>query len=310
MTRLAELILNSPAHARLLDAPPDPGAPTGAGEVADHIPVVVADAVSEFFFAGTTQETWEFARDFPNCTPPFSPVFVELTRPTRVVSGVHGFTGAAHLPARWGWRIEATSRAQLLDDDSRAAVLLSYHREYVDSLAASGLVDVALVERALDDPDRRGAARGLVGPEGGYFAAAAICRALGRLKAGAGDDGRGLGWLMHASLVVGRDGRAVGPVASLDMILDLGGRPSPVPLIDTYGCDGLTTVETAVLRATSLPLTLPAFMALNFLNTAGVTLRAVDPPPDLARRHAEQGLPAPVRYLVMDIGAVAGVGRN
>src|SRR4051794_10423091 len=106
MTRLADWIRNSPAHARLLAVPPGPGAPPGAGGAVDHIPVVVADNVAEFFFAGTPQEDWEFGRDFPACTPRFSPLFVELARPSRVVSNVHGLSGSPPLPARWGWRIE------------------------------------------------------------------------------------------------------------------------------------------------------------------------------------------------------------
>ncbi|MCA1684973.1 MAG: hypothetical protein LC745_03110, partial [Planctomycetia bacterium] len=145
-----------------------------------------------------------------------------------------------------------------------------------------------------------------------YFAAAAICRALDRLRAAAADgrDEGGLGWLLHGGLVIEHHGRVVGPVGTLDVMLDATGRPVPPPLIDIFGGAGLHPAETAVLRATTLPLTFPAFMALTFMNTGGVTLRPVDPPAGLVRRHAGRGLKAPVRYHVLDIAGVAAVDRN
>jgi len=303
MPRLFDLMMESAAHAPLLAAPPD-----------DHMPVVVADAVSEFFFAGTTREDWDFARDLTDCTPRFPAVFIEVGRPSRVVSDVHGVNDAAHLPPRWGWRFESKGRdrlAETLRDARRGPAFEQHYQSYVDDLAGSGLVDVARAERALNAPDPSAAGRRLEAADCSYFAAAAIRRALDDLKTGANHGGRGgLGWLLRGALILERDGRAVGPVATLDLILDRAGRPSPPPLIDAFGGAGLTAAETAVLRATMMPLVFPALLSLSFLNRAGVTLRAVEPPGDPARRPDRQDQATPDRYLVLDVGAVAAVDRN
>ncbi len=312
MNRLADLILNSPAHAPLLAAMPHGAATPGNAIAPAHVPIVIADAVSEFFFAGTAQENWEFGKDFPCCEPPVSPVFVELARPSRNISATYGLNATAHLPARWGWRFQATARDRLvavLADDRLAAPLLNYHRRSLDDLATSGLVDMAAVTRALDAPDPRDAVRRLGGPDSGYFAAASIVRALDRLKAGEDHGKSDVGGLLHGGLVVERGGHPVGPVASLDVLLDHTGRPFPAPLIDVHGL-GLTCAEVAVLRATILPLIFPAFMALSFLNTTGVTLYTVKPSAELARQYAEQGQPVPLQHFVMDIAAVTDVERN
>jgi hypothetical protein len=77
--------------------------------VAEH-PVVAADNVCEYFFAGTPQEQWDFARDFPCLAPRLENFFVEMARPPVIRSEVHGQLSAEHLPLRWGFFFSSTDR--------------------------------------------------------------------------------------------------------------------------------------------------------------------------------------------------------
>lgn len=61
-------------------------------------PRVAVDDVFEFYFAGTDKEFWGM-NDFPFLLPPFDAVWIESrTRPTAVVSRVHGQVDAHRLP--------------------------------------------------------------------------------------------------------------------------------------------------------------------------------------------------------------------
>ncbi len=69
--------------------------------------VIEASNVAEYFYAGTPQEEWSFA-DFPCVAPPYSTMFIEMGRPSRIVSEVSGVTPSNRLPWRWGTLIRAT----------------------------------------------------------------------------------------------------------------------------------------------------------------------------------------------------------
>jgi hypothetical protein len=66
--------------------------------VADHVrvalsnglPVIVADTIAEYYYAGTTQEHWDIIRDFPLLIPPFPEFWIEWAAPSMVRSEVYG----------------------------------------------------------------------------------------------------------------------------------------------------------------------------------------------------------------------------
>lgn len=64
--------------------------------------VIVADNVTEFFFAGSRQEFWDYERDFPNLAPPFKDLWIETRRPSKIMSEVFGETASSGLPHSWG----------------------------------------------------------------------------------------------------------------------------------------------------------------------------------------------------------------
>lgn len=73
-------------------------------------PVVAADNVCEYLFAGTDQEQWDYRKDFPCLAPPFERFFVEMKRPSAVVSREPGGLTAAMLPQMWGCYFEGVPR--------------------------------------------------------------------------------------------------------------------------------------------------------------------------------------------------------
>lgn len=86
--------------------------------------IVVADNVCEYVYAGTDQETWELTQDFPCLTPPFPHFWVEMRRPSRIVSRDFGEKSNREMPASWGFLfqgIHVEDYLQALDDPDVSA---------------------------------------------------------------------------------------------------------------------------------------------------------------------------------------------
>jgi hypothetical protein len=74
----------------------------------DRSVVIEASNVAEYFYAGTDQEDWSLA-DFPCLAPPYETMFIEMRRPTRIVSELTGVTRSDRLPWRWGVLVRASA---------------------------------------------------------------------------------------------------------------------------------------------------------------------------------------------------------
>ncbi len=303
---LADTLLNRPGPlARLLLADPDvsaahrEGLATIPAEGMVSVPVLVADNVAESFFADSPIEDWDVRRDFPDLTPRLLHCFVEMGRPSRLYSASEGVNPSAHLPKRWGWRVDVAGRDDLSHHLARGGDAGCRYRDAHDRLAASGLVDAEAVERALDDADPYAAARGLDGAGAACLTAAGIARELDLLKhpdSASGQAGR-LGWLLRAGLVIDDGARVSGMIAMVDFPLDRVGRVLLPPLLDLRaGGDRDRAVEDYPKLVMSLLL--PALLTLSYLNCEGILLRPFEP--DLGR----------VRAYTLDIGAVTLPTRN
>jgi hypothetical protein len=65
--------------------------------------VIDATNVSDYYFQGTDQETWNLGTDFPNVAPPFETFYLEFRAPHEMVSRDLGITPwPKELPIRWG----------------------------------------------------------------------------------------------------------------------------------------------------------------------------------------------------------------
>ena len=63
------------------------------------VPIIVADNVADYLYAGTDQEYWDVARDFPGLVPPFDRFYIEYRRPATVRSCDYGVVDARQ--AEW-----------------------------------------------------------------------------------------------------------------------------------------------------------------------------------------------------------------
>src|ERR1700686_4011885 len=71
--------------------------------------IIEASNVCEFFYAGSDQEVWTVSKDFPNLAPPFPIFWIEMHRPSRIVSDLNGeLDSTKALPFRSGFLFEAS----------------------------------------------------------------------------------------------------------------------------------------------------------------------------------------------------------
>jgi len=110
------------------------------------VPVIVADNVAEFYFAGTDQEVWDINKDFPNIAPPFESFWMEAARPSRIVSEEFGITGSDSIPRRWGahffaFRNPDTERDPRWEWTTNAIIWSTWHgvREVLGPLGVYGV---------------------------------------------------------------------------------------------------------------------------------------------------------------------------
>jgi len=72
-------------------------------DMLSNIPVIVADNVTEYYFAHNTQETWNLNNDFPTIMPPFNMCFIETRPPSKIVSEKFGILDwPSENPLNWG----------------------------------------------------------------------------------------------------------------------------------------------------------------------------------------------------------------
>ena len=84
----------------------------------DRAEMIEASVVCEHFYAGTDQEEWSIERDFLRLVPPFPVFWIEMKRPSRVVSRVNGTLPSDGLPERMGFlfeRLELARGKELLE---------------------------------------------------------------------------------------------------------------------------------------------------------------------------------------------------
>lgn len=67
----------------------------------DNAAIVVADNVTEYYYAGTDQEVWHLRNDFPCLMPPAPSLWIETRAPSRIVSRERGVQPSYH-PGAWG----------------------------------------------------------------------------------------------------------------------------------------------------------------------------------------------------------------
>jgi hypothetical protein len=93
-------------------------------EAMTSVPVIVIDNVCEYLYAGTSQEEWLITRDFPTLAPPFPRFWMEMRRPSKIVSEVHGERRVTDykMGHAWGFMVHAFNPHERVDDAVQAMV--------------------------------------------------------------------------------------------------------------------------------------------------------------------------------------------
>lgn len=93
-------------------------------EALASVPIVVIDNVCEYLYAGTSQEEWLITRDFPTIAPPFPRFWMEMRRPSKIVSEVHGERRVSdhEMGYAWGFLVQAFDPNERVEDSVQALV--------------------------------------------------------------------------------------------------------------------------------------------------------------------------------------------
>jgi hypothetical protein len=122
--------------------------------------VIVADNICEYFYANNPKEEWHVETDFPCCAPPHDLLFIEMKRPSRILSEGTIVSSALMLAAHV-WPSEVIVISDGLPQDEGAALEAAQ--------ALPGTISVLFIG---DEHDRAGAdfMRRLALMGGGMFA--------------------------------------------------------------------------------------------------------------------------------------------
>lgn len=112
MTRMADRVFNG-----TMEPPYWLSAPAAASTIQEahralkgallEAEVIAGDEVGEYMYGVTDQEDWDVYTDFPCLAPPFPLFWVELRRPSRVISSRLGECDPKGLPYAWGFLFQA-----------------------------------------------------------------------------------------------------------------------------------------------------------------------------------------------------------
>lgn len=99
--------------------------------------VIEASGIAEAFYAGTPQERWDFRKDFSCLAPLVSVFWIEMGRPSKVVSELHGELSSEGLPSRVGFLCETFEAKEGIKivDHVRSARPLETRKDELDRIA-------------------------------------------------------------------------------------------------------------------------------------------------------------------------------
>jgi hypothetical protein len=261
------------------------------------MPIVVADNVCEYLYAGTDQEEWDLTEDFPTLAPPFPLFWLEMRRPSKLVSTEYGERSSRLMPYAWGYVIEAIAPATVAD--TLAAELargeIGPLRRMVEGSAA--FLQAGIQQKwAAAQPDVARFWASLDGAEQGLLVNTEMLRQV--------VDQQQARWIMRADLWAEPEkGRIIGPLVNHTFMLDGQGQCLMAPLFHLYMTDGALAYRdtlTPLLDSFSTAI-FPACLALSFFHCKNVTVRDEAPPQALAKAHLRRhGVPL-LRYKTLDI---------
>jgi hypothetical protein len=270
--------------------------------------VVVADNVGEYFYAGNPKEEWHIETDFPCCAPPHDLMFIEMCRPSRILSEGK-VIGSEGLPDLWGWLFHFNTideiRRRMQDHQFKEMALKALHHQLA---ALFPKVDMQAIEAAYRSGGTDGI--GKLGPaEQSFFA---LSLQYGRLSQGTIEPGglpEGVRWGAEGELITSV-GDKICLATTTKLLIDETGKIMGYPLISILGGLQVDAEMNGKLGDTFNPMSFPAFLTLSFMHCKNVTTEAVEPDRDVNRERRKQGLKPFVRYHTIDIEPMKRVLRT
>lgn len=248
--------------------------------------VIVADNVCEYFYAVNDKEVWNLS-DFPNIAPPFEHFFIEMKKPSKIVSTEYGVTPwADERPSQWGILFFAARVTPSLSKgfDWLYNKIQEFDQPYVNA-AAEGLRDVQAAG-------------------GGWFISATLI--WDHPKQGlepAWSWGFGVdmkGEVVKPVLHPERWGHVSAPQGTNEYVIDFVAK-NKIKVPDAGNVE--TEVTPSGIASELVNLLKPALLTLVFLHCKNVTTEVVTPDPALVKRRRERGRPPLCRYTTVQVHA-------
>jgi|GEM_PF-2537018 len=272
-------------------------------------PIIVADNVADYLYAGTDQENWHIKTDFPCLAPVFSSFFIEWKFPNTLVSELYGVRHRGQGDSMWPHANAAFVSARDLEEEGRLdegdSRLLQARAEVAWEVLGQSLND-KLIHYGKDaimdhlDPTEKSALE--------LFQAAAWIKNGHPL-----DINKDWKWVVNFQLFAEEKKNA--PIMSPGqwaVILDKAGKvvyeqwaanvaPKAFPHLSEQFKDALSGWSTHLF---------PAFLAVSFLHCKNVKLIASEPDHKLSRAWTKRHNQPLYRYHVLDIEPMKQVLRK
>lgn len=262
--------------------------------------IVAADNVCEFLYANNPKEEWHPEKDFPCCAPPASTIFIEMTRPSRILSG-DSVISPDRLPEMWGWLFQFADRNEYLQMACNGDWKKEAIRNLEDNLSTLyKIIDMPSVERAMAMPAGE-ADQSLGDAEKQFIALGMAYKAIqGNIDFNSVVT-ESMQWSAYATLLA-RQGNMICPLASSFLMMSKTGQLVQRPEFEIFGgsrCADMSLMGGA--RDSANSMLFPALLTLSFMHCKNIVHEEVEPDRQINRERRRAGLRPFVRYHTINI---------
>ena len=261
---------------------------------------VVADNVCEFLYAETPKEEWDIFKDFPCCAPPRPILFIEMLRPSRILSEGNVIS-SSRLPEAWGWLFKFTDRKTIIEklnsEEHRNASIKSVLGQ-LNELAPK--VDLSRLAEAKNSPDPMESVSRLTPIEQTVFMLGVQYAALQKGINIEQAIPKEAAWGAELELIMASGDNVTMP-ASVRLMIGENGSILHRPNFAFLGGTALDTKFAEQLRDSFNSISYPALLALSFMHCKNISLQQNEPDRALNNKRRHAGLKPFVRYHTINI---------
>lgn len=268
--------------------------------------LVVADNVSEYFYANNPKENWIFSKDFPCCVPSFPRMFIEFTRPSCLLSEGKVLS-SSKFPNRWGWFLEAVSREDMagrIKEQRSQQKIIDGLRLALEKLAPQ--IDAQAIDAARTHPLRE---KSLPTRERTFLEIGRKYLSLIKDSKTPVSIPEDVAWFVCGDLFIA-DLVSAMHFGIAHMAVDINGQIIDHPAYGIPGGEALNNEKIDEYRDALNVLLMAPMMTLSFMHCKNVVIEPVNPPADLNRERKKAGLKPFLRYHTINIEPMKKVLRT